>query len=214
MDENNQMNLTKITEEGLEYNTQRNQIVLGQYGRNIHKLVEYAMSLEDKEKRNLAAKQIIEAMEILNPKIRHIDDHKRIPWNHLAIMSGYRLDIDYPYEIIKEEEIMSKPEPIPVIKKRIKKRQYGRIIEGMIDIALEMDDKKIQEEFIKTILLQMKRIYIDWNKDVVSDEVIFEDFRKISDFKLQVPKNFKLPQSYEIRNKIRSQVVNKRYRKK
>ncbi len=214
MEENNQMNLTKITEEGLEYNTQRNQIVLGQYGRNIHKLVEYAMTIEDREERNRAAQQIVEAMEILNPKIRHIDDHKRILWNHLAIMSGYRLDIDYPYEIIKEEEIRSKPEPIPIIKKRIKKRQYGRIIENMVEIAKDMDDKEMQEEFIKIILLQMKRIYIDWNKDVVSDEVIFEDFRKISDHKLDVPPNFRLPQSYEIRNKIRSQVVNKRYRKK
>ncbi len=214
--ENNNMKLTKITEEGLEYNTQRNKIVLAQYGRNIHKLVEYALTIQDKEDRRLAAEQIVKAMEILNPKIRYIDEYKKVLWNHLAIMSNYKLDIDYPYEIIKEEEIKSKPEKINIQKIRIKKRQYGRIIDEMVKIAIDMDDKETQKEFIEVILLQMKRIYIDWNKDVVNDKVIFDDLRKLSDNKLEIPEGFKLPQSYEIRNKQRNTNTShqKRFRKK
>lgn len=194
----------KVTGEGLEYNTQRGKVNLSQYGRNIHKLVDHALTIEDRKKRNLAAQQIISAMEILNPKIRYIDEYKKVLWNHLAMMSGHKLDIDYPYEIIPEDEIKSRPEPIPLIKKRIKIRQYGRIIEGMIDAALEMTDEEMKKEFIEVILVQMKRTYIEWNKDVVSDDVIFNDFKKLSNNKLDLPDNFKLPQSYELRKQYKS----------
>jgi len=193
----------EITGEGLEYNTQRGKVILSQYGRNIHKLVAHALTIEDKKDRNLAAEQIIKAMEILNPKIRFIDEYKKVLWNHLAMMSGYQLDIDYPYEIIPEDEIKSRPEPIPLIKKRIKIRQYGRIIEAMIDTCLEMTDEEMKKDFIKVILVQMKRTYIEWNKDVVNDNVIFDDFKKLSRNELDIPERFKLPQSYELRNKYK-----------
>ncbi|MBN2664102.1 MAG: DUF4290 domain-containing protein [Bacteroidales bacterium] len=194
----------KVTGEGLEYNTQRGSVVLSQYGRNIDKLVNHALTIEDRRKRNLAAEQIIAAMEILNPKIRFIDEYKKVLWNHLAMMSGHKLDVDYPYEIIPEDEIKSKPEAIPLIKKRIQKRQYGRIIGEMIKIAIEMTDEEEKKEFIQVILIQMKRTYIEWNKDVVSDDVIFDDFKKLSNNQLVLPVGFKLPQSYELRNKYKN----------
>jgi hypothetical protein len=217
----NNMKLSQLSEEGLEYNTQRNNIILSQYGRNIHKLIEYAMTIEKKEDRNAAALQIIEAMEILNPKVKYMENYKKVLWNHLAIMSNFKLDIDYPYDIIKEDEIKSKPEKIPVIKTPIKKRQYGRIIEEMIKIAINTEDKEMQKELVEAILLQMKRIYIDWNKDIVNDQVLFDDLLKLSDNKLSIPEGFKLPQTYEIRNKQRGNIINskntsnsKRYRKR
>ncbi|MBN2893368.1 MAG: DUF4290 domain-containing protein [Bacteroidales bacterium] len=189
-------------EDGMEYNTDRRDIKMTQYGRNIQKLVDFALTIEDKEKRNRAAIQVVQAMEILNPRIRYIDEYKKVLWNHLAMMSGHKLDIDYPYEIIAEEDIYSKPEQIPLEKVRMKKRQYGRIIQGLVNKALEVEDPELQKEFILIILVQMKRIYINWNKDVVSDEVIFEDFKKLADYKLEIPANFRLPQSYEIKNKL------------
>ncbi len=201
MDENNLKE--KVTGVGLEYNTERTNVLFAQYGRNTKKLVDYALTIEDRNERNLAAKQIVATMEILNPKIRFIDEYKKVLWNHLAIMSSYKLDIDYPYEIIPEDEMKSKPEIIPIQKKRIKIRQYGKIIEQMVQIAIEMEDKEKQKDFIYTILIQMKRTYIEWNKDVVSDIVIFDDFRKLSENQLEVPKNFKLPHGYELRNKYK-----------
>jgi hypothetical protein len=194
-------------ENGMEYNTERSGIVLSQYGRNIHKLVEYAMGLPSKEDRLKASHQIIIAMEILNPKIRVIDDYKKVLWNHLAIMSGFNLDIEYPYDIIQKEEMLSKPEQILLQKGGIKKRQYGRIITDLIKKAIEVEDEDVKKEFIEVILIQMKRIYIDWNKDVVNDVVIFDDFLKLSDNKLTIPVDFKLPQSYEIRNKFKNSTI-------
>jgi len=194
-------------ENGMEYNTERSEIVLSQYGRNIHKLVEYAINLDNKEDRLKAAQQIVIAMEILNPRIRFIDEYKKVLWNHLAIMSGFKLEIDFPYEIIQKEEMFSKPEHIPLQKGGIKKRQYGRIVADLIKKAIEVEDEVIKKEFIEVILIQMKRIYIDWNKDVVNDIVIFDDFVKLSDNKLTIPSDFKLPQSYEIRNKFKNNTI-------
>ena len=219
---NENINLENFIKDGMVYNTGRRGIVLTQYGRNIQKLVTYALKIEEKQERNKAAAQIIQAMEILNPKIKYIDDYKRILWNHLAIMSGHKLDIDYPFEIITEEEISISPEKIPIIKKRIKKKLYGRIIANMVNEAIEIEDKELQQEYVKEILIQMKRIYVNWNKDVVSDIVIFDDFKNISNAQIPIPENFKLPQSYEIRNRLRTTTTtkrptnntNKRYRKK
>lgn len=195
--------LQTFIQDGMEYNTDRRDIKLTQYGRNIQKLVDYALTIEDKNERNEAAAQIVQAMEILNPKIRYIDNHKRILWNHLAMMSGYKLDIDYPYEIVPEDVVFSNPEQVPLDKTRVAKRQYGRIIEALINKAIEIEDKETQIEFVEIILVQMKRIYINWTKDVVSDDVIFEDFKKMAKYKLEIPENFKLPQSYEIKNRLR-----------
>lgn len=203
-------NLDNFIKDGMEYNTDRRGIILSQYGRNIQKLVTYALGIEDKDTRNKAAVQIIQAMEILNPKIRYIDNSKKILWNHLAIMSNHKLDVDYPFEIITKEEINSKPESVPLAKKRIFKRQYGRIIENMIAKAIEVEDDKLKIDFCKVILFQMKRIYVNWTKDVVSDDVIFEDFKKISKNQLTIPEKFRLPQSYEIRNRLKTNHSNPR----
>ena len=207
-------NISKVTEEGLEYNTQRGKIVLTQYGRNIQKLVEYAMKIEDREERNNAALLIIEAMEILNPKIRAIDNYKQVLWNHLAMISDYKLDVDYPYEIIIKEEYNSKPEPIPLNKRRPKMRQYGLIIENMIKHAYEIEEKELQSAYIEMILVQIKRIYIEWNKDIVNDIVIFDDFKRLGGDKLEIPKDFKLPSAQEIRNKFYRNYTQKKYKKK
>ncbi len=193
--------LETFIEDGMEYNTDRRVIKLTQYGRNIQKLVNYAITIEDKEERNRAAAQIVQAMEVLNPKIKQIDNHKKILWTHLAMMSDFKLDIDYPYEIVTEEAISAPPETIPLRQNRMKNRQYGRVIENLINKAIEAEDKEIQNDFIEIILVQMKRIYVNWNKDVVNDEVIFDDFRRMSNHKLKVPENFKLPQSYEIKKR-------------
>ena len=217
---NEEKNTENFVKDGIVYNTDRESIILSQYGRNIQKLVDHALTIEDKDKRNKAAAQIIQAMGILNPKIKHIDNFQKILWNHLAIMSEHKLDIDYPFEIITKEQINTPPEPVPVTKKRIFKRQYGRIIEDMVVKAIEVEDKDLQIDFIKEILIQMKRIYVNWNKDVVSDDVIFEDLKRISKDQLTIPENFRLPQSYEIRNRLKqpkrtpTTSTNKKYKKK
>ncbi len=205
-------NISKLNEEGLEYNTQREKIILGQYGRNIQKLVEYCMTLEDKNDRNLAAQQIIEAMEIINPRVKSMENYKKVLWTHLAIISNYQLDVDYPFEIEIEKEIKTKPEPIKLERKPPKMRQYGKIVEKMIEQAKDIEDEKMREAYVEMILIQMKRIYIDWNRDVVNDKVIFDDFKKLAGDGLEIPENFKLPTSYEIRNRY-TRSYHKKYKK-
>ena len=141
-----------------------------------------------------------------------MENYKKILWTHLAIISNYQLDIDYPYEIEIEKEIKTKPEPIEINKRPPRMRQYGIIVEKMIEQAKEIEDKKMQEAYVEMILIQMKRIYIDWNRDVVNDKVIFDDFKRLSGKGLEIPENFKLPSSYEIRNRY-SRSYQKKYKK-
>ena len=188
----------------LEYNTQRTKIVLSQYGRNIQKLVEYAMQIKDREKRNKAAREIIEAMAIINPEIKKMDNYEKILWDHLAIISDYKLDVDYPYPIIKKEKITDKPEPVPYERPEIKYKNYGRIVEKLIEKAINTNDKTIKEELIKLIAITMKKIHIEWFKEVVQDEVIFNQLYEMSHGKLKVPEGFTLPHTNELKNLMRN----------
>ncbi len=188
----------------LEYNTQRTKIVLSQYGRNIQKLVEYAMQIKDREKRNKAAREIIEAMAIINPEIKKMDNYEKILWDHLAIISDYKLDVDYPYPIIKKEKITDKPEPVPYERPEIKYKNYGRIVEKLIEKVINTNDKTIKEELIKLIAITMKKIHIEWFKEVVQDEVIFNQLYEMSHGKLKVPEGFTLPHTNELKNLMRN----------
>lgn len=191
---------------GLEYNTQRKKLVLSLYGRNIHKLVDYLMTIEDREVRNKTAEEIIQAMEILNFKIKNIENYKQILWTHLAIMSDFKLELDYPYEIIPEKVKNIIPEKLELRKNHIKKRQYGRIIQELIKIAIGVSDEEIKNELSENILIQMKKAFIEWGKDIVNDKLIFDDFMELSENKLHIPENFRLPGYNELKNKTYPQI--------
>ena len=195
---------------GLEYNTQRKPIIIAQYGRNIQKLVEYAITIEDREIRNAAAKEIIEAMLIINPEIKKIENYEKVLWDHLAIISEYKLDVDYPYPVIKKEKIESPPERVPYERTELKYKNYGRLIEGLIKKAVEMPDGEDKDDFIKLIALIMKKIHIEWFKEIVQDDVIFSQLIEISGGKLKIPEGFSLPNTNELKNMMRHnpQIIN------
>lgn len=204
----------KNQENGLEYNTQRQQIVLKQYGRNIQNLVYKAMEEPDRQKRLQMCYEIIEAMEIQNPKIKTIENYKQILWTHLAYISDFQLDVDYPYEIIKDLfRKENKPEKIDLIKNQIAKRQYGRIIQEMVKKLDEIEDEELRQQLIENILLQMKKTYIEWGKENVLDQTIFDDFLEMCGHKYKIPENFSLPSSQELRNKYYLQVPSKNYKR-
>ena len=190
----------------LQYNTQKDKVLLTEYGRNIQKLVAHAKNIEDDEVRNEAAKQIVKAMEILNPKIRKIQDYKKILWSHLALISNYELDIDYPYEIIKKEKHESKPAPIKYRESPIKYKHFGRTIEKLIEKVSDIENKELKEKFVKHITNHMKKTYLTWNKEVVQDEVIFESLEKLSNGKLKPEEGFTLPRAREIKSKTRKRI--------
>ncbi|WP_185882333.1 DUF4290 domain-containing protein [Blattabacterium cuenoti] len=195
----------------MEYNTSRFQLIITEYGRNIHKMINYAIQIQDRNKRNRCALSIIRLMTISNTNnYRGSGDKKIIPfyqhklWNQLFIMSNSKLDIDSPFP---------KPNPEHKINMFCKKviypkyltsfRYYGKIIRYMIPIAIQCKNKQKQEGLFYAIANTMKKNYLRWNRTLVEDHIIFKDLKKLSNGKICLMNNtYSLLQcSYLLNNK-------------
>ncbi|GAB4287229.1 MAG: DUF4290 domain-containing protein [Marinilabiliales bacterium] len=169
-----------------DYNTQRKKLPLPEYGRNIHKMVDYIKTIEDREERNKMAKALINIMSNLNPQFRDVADFKSKLWDHLAIMSNYELDIDYPHPIPEPKLIKEKPNRIPYNKDKIDFLHYGKNIVSFINYAADMEDGEEKQYLIETIANHMKKTYLMWNKESVSDEQIFKDIKTLSNGRIVI----------------------------
>lgn len=161
----------------MEYNTKQKKLPLPEYGRSVQKMVDHALTIEDREERQKCAETIIRVMGSMFPNLRNLPDYERKLWDHLAIMSGFKLEIDYPFEVIKEEEFNVPPQRVPYQSGEIRNRHYGRIVEDMIAYAITLDEGEEREQLIELICIQMKKNYIAWNKDNVDDRKILDDLR-------------------------------------
>lgn len=170
----------------LDYNTQLKRLELPEYGRNIQRMVDYAMTIEDKEERAKCAQTIISIMGNLFPHLRDVPDFKHKLWDHLAILADFKLDIEYPYEIIRKENLYSKPEIVPYGSKRIKVKHYGKSVEELIEKAVEMEDGPEKTRLIELLANHMKKSILSWNREAVEDEKIFDDLRTLSDGRIDV----------------------------
>ncbi len=175
-----------------DYNTSRPTLMLPEYGRNIQKMVEYILTVPDREERNRLAQAVIIIMGNMNPHLRDINDFKHKLWDHLAIMSGFRLDIDYPYDIPRPEEFTEKPRRVSYNSKPTKYRHYGRIVESLVEEAVKLPDGDDKDTLTKLIANHMKKSYLTWNRDSVTDEIIFNDLYEISGKRLTVKEGLKL----------------------
>lgn len=176
-------------------------MIIPEYGRNIQKMIEYAVQLEDREERNRASRAIIAIMGNLNPHLRDVSDFKHKLWDHLFIISDFKLDIDSPYEKPTPEVLAEKPKPVPYSEYNIKYKHYGKIIELLIKEASGFEEGPEKEMLIKLIANHMKKCYLTWNREVVNDELIFEDLNKLSGGTLKVPEDLKLSESRDILSK-------------
>ena len=158
----------------MEYNTRQKRLPLPEYGRSVQKMVDHALTIEDRAERQKCAETIVDIMRSMFP---NLPDQERKLWDHLAIMSDFKLDIDYPCEVIKPEEFHVAPQRVPYRDGEIRNRHYGRIVESMIAHAMTLEEGEEKECFIELILIQMKKNYIAWNKDGVEDKRIIEDLR-------------------------------------
>lgn len=166
----------------MKYNTAEKHLAQPEYGRNVQNLVDYCVTIEDREERNRCANAIISIMGNLYPQQRDTNDFKHILWDHLVIMSGFKLDVDYPYEVVKEADLETRPPRIPYVSTRIRSRQYGKIMEQMVGKATEMENSEAKDYLVRSLANQMKRSYVTWNnKDTVSDAKIFKDLAQLSD---------------------------------
>lgn len=168
----------------MNYNTNTKRLVLPEYGRNVQNMVDYCLTIRDRNERNKCANSIISLMGNMFPHLRDINDFKHILWDHLAIMSDFRLDVDYPYEIVKKDSLNQHPPRIPYNETRMRYRHYGEILENLIKKATELEEGPEKETFIQIIANQMKKSYLMWNKDSVEDEKILNDLAELSGGKI------------------------------
>ena len=194
-----------------DYNTSRELLKLPEYGRNIQKMVNQIMEIKDRNERNKAAHGLIQIMGNMNPHLRDVADFKRKLWDHLAIMSNFQMDIDYPVEPIQPSTLKEKPKKVEYFKGDTNYKHYGRIIELFLMKAVEMEDAEERNALVELIANQMKKAYLSWNKDIVSDEIIFNDITKITKGKIVVnPEEIKLADPKEAGRKRKKPMVMKR----
>ncbi len=183
----------------MDYNTQRKKLRLPEYGRHIQQMVDHIASIEDRDERNRLAKSLIAIMGNLNLQLRAVNDFRHKLWDHLFIMSDFKLDIDSPYPRPEVEKYYEKPRNVPYPSHPVKFKHYGRIIELMIEKAIAMDEGPEKEAFKQLIANQMKKANITWNKESVTDEDIFRDMQTLSNGRLVMAPGSKLIDKREVK---------------
>lgn len=170
----------------LEYNTGRNQLVFREYGRNIQKLIEYAITVKDDKERQQVVQYIIDLMGQTNPHLRNVEEFRHKLYDHLFIVSRFKLDVESPYPIPTEEQFAIKPAPIPYPVRKMNYRHYGQFVEKMIKKALEIEDDEKRQAFTHVVGNYMKLVYEQWNQDTVNDIIIRQDLETLSNGKLSI----------------------------
>ena len=173
---------------GLDYNTQREKLVLSEYGREIQKMVDVAIGLPTKEERMRCAKSIIRQMEMKNPQIRQSEDYEQTLWNHLFLMSREQLDIDWPYDVSEAEKISTKPQPMahPTSENISRIRHYGRLVVEVFEKLKTMPEGPERDELVRITANQMKRDLVTWGHGSMDDERIADDLARFTDGKIQI----------------------------
>ena len=172
--------------ENLEYNTVREDLIIPEYGRHIQKMINYASSRKTKEERNKLANAIISVMGNLQPHLRDVADFQHKLWDQLFIMSDFKLDADSPFEKPSKEILNAKPEPLVYPQSFPKYRFYGNNIKIMIDEAVKWDSGEMKDALVLTIANHMKKCFLNWNKDNVEDQVIFDHLYELSATKIDI----------------------------
>ena len=200
----------------LEYNTQREKLIISEYGRHIQKMVDYAANLNDRVERQKMAEGIIDLMGELNPHLRDVDDFKHKLWDHLFIMSDFKLDVNSPYEKPELEKLYEKPEPLAYPNSKIRFNHYGKVVEMMIQEACKMEEGELREKLTLAIANQMKKSYVNWNRDSVEDKLILKQLNELSNGQLSLSENTELASVAVIKkgNNNRKKKQNNKHRNK
>ncbi|WP_396149587.1 DUF4290 domain-containing protein [Flavobacterium sp.] len=170
----------------LEYNSQREHLIIPEYGRYVQKLINQITAIEDREKRNKGARYVISVLGNLNPHLRDVPDFQHKLWDQLFIMSDFKLDIDSPFPIPTREVVQLKPERLTYPQNFPKYRFYGNNIKYMIDVARKWEEGELKNALIIVIANHMKKCFLSWNKDTVTDEVIFNHLLELSNGELNL----------------------------
>ncbi len=185
----------------MEYNSGRSSLIISEYGRNIQKMIEYACTIKNEEERNNAAQAIVAVMGSLNPHLRDIVDFKHKLWDHLFIISNFKLDVESPYPKPSPQALKAKPKKIHYPSNKIRFKHYGKTMELMINEIRNMEDGPSKNQLSITLANFMKFQYLNWNKDTVEDQVIFDHLKELSKGDITLDENTKLQQTFEFTTK-------------
>ncbi len=169
----------------MEYNTTRSDLTIREYGRHIHKMVAYLLTIEDRQKRQEQAQVVIELMGFLNPHLKNVEDFRHKLWDHLFLISDFKLDVDSPYPIPTRETLKAKPHPLPYPKRHPRYNHLGKNLEVVIDKALKEEDPEKKQGFANAIAYYMKLAYNNWHKENIHDDAIQSELSAITKGELE-----------------------------
>jgi len=183
----------------MEYNTQLDRLIIPEYGRNIQGMIEYCCEIKEREERNLCARAIIQVMGQLNPHLRDVSDFTHKLWDHLFIISKFKLDVDSPYPIPSAETFKEKPKRLEYPKGKIRYKHYGKTIEDIIKKAKALPEGPERKELTRQIANHLKKSYFNWNKDNITDDVIFKNLAELSGGELKIDESISLSSHQDLR---------------
>ena len=188
----------------MEYNSQRSKLIVPEYGRNVQKMAEHLLTVEDREKRSQMAKTLVQVMGQLHPEIKGTPDARQKLWDHLHIITNFQLDVDSPFPKPSQELLDKKPNPIPYSQENIPFRHYGKHIVRIVEAVSEMEDSVEKENLTSAIANHLKKAYLAWNRDSVTDEIIADHLSRISKGKLKLSDTARLQNTSDILARQRS----------
>lgn len=171
----------------LEYNTEKPEMILKEYGRNVQMLVKHLRTIENKETRTAMAYTVVDLIKQLSssPKDSNQENMQKY-WDDLYIMSGFDLDIDSPYPMPPKEILGKKPQRLSYARNEVKFKHYGKNIELLIKKAQELEDPEEKKAAVHYIGRLMKTFYGTWNRDNIAEEVVAENIKSLSNGALTV----------------------------
>ncbi len=169
----------------MEYNTTRNHLIMREYGRHIQKMIDYVITIEDREQRQKNAHGLIELMGFLNPHLKNVEDFRHKLWDHLFLISDFKLDVDSPYPIPTRETLKAKLEQLPYPKKYPRYSHLGKNLELVINKALKEENPEKRSGFANSIAYYMKLAYNTWHKELVHDDAIRSELNAITSGQLE-----------------------------
>ena len=174
---------------GLDYNTKREKLMMPEYGREIQKMIDLAVSLPTKEERQKCANTIIQLMETKVPQLADSSDYEQTLWDHLYLMSHKQLDIDWPFDVSEAEKILSKPQPMQLPKDELKLRHYGKLVSELFEKLKSMPEGEERDTLIFYTANQMKRDLATWGHGSIEDERVANDLARYTDGVIQLDLN-------------------------
>jgi len=186
----------------MDYNTSLPKMIIPEYGRNIQRMIDQTVALEDREQRNINAKAIINVMGQINPHLRDIADFKHKLWDHLFIISEFKLDVDSPFPKPTRETFISKPAKVAYPAGNMRYKHYGQNIERIIAKGMEFEEGPEKEYFTQLVANILKKSYLTWNQDSVNDGVVLQHLGELSNGKLKLDDLSKLVKTEDVLAKI------------